>query len=574
MTFAAIIPSSRPALEQALIERLTAESKLNAAAAERARRVAAERGERLESVIVNLGLAGEREVVAALAAVTGWPLATAEDFPEAPVAPEAVSAKFLRECGVLPLSAGEEAIHLAMLDPLNDYARRAIELATGRRVAPLLALPSELSDAFERLFDGGRQEIGQIVEEIDDSEDAGAAEDVDRLRDLASEAPVIRLVNLLIVRAIERRASDIHVEPFRNRLLVRYRIDGELHEAAEPPARLKAAVVSRIKIMARLNIAERRLPQDGRIRFTFRGRDLDLRVSTMPTLYGETIGLRILDRSSLVDDYRELGFAEDDVARLAQALAEPQGILLVTGPTGSGKTTTLYTGLLQLNRPSRKLFTVEDPIEYELEGVNQVQVKGQIGLSFAQVLRSVLRHDPDIVMVGEIRDLETAEVAVQASLTGHLVLSTLHTNDAAGSVTRLLDMGVANYLVTSTLNGALAQRLVRRLCLHCRRPRPMLPELMHQLTAAVGPEAEGGTLYQPEGCEHCHGAGFHGRLTIAELLVMNDELRRLVLAGADARSIRQAAVEGGMRTMYADGMLKALAGITTVEEVLRTTRAS
>ena len=534
----------RPDFERALIARLVEADKINPASAERAVRVGAETGEHVEAVLASLGLVSEKEIAEATAAALGLPIARPEDFPDAPVVERGLSPKFLREARAIPIALTDEGLALAMADPLDNYVHRAVAMSVGRPVLPWVAAPSDIQAAHERAFEAGHNQIGRIVDEIEEIDETGTVEDVDRLRDLASEAPVIRLVNLLIVRAIEARASDIHVEPFRSRLLVRYRIDGVMQESAEPPGHLKAAIVSRIKIMARLNIAERRLPQDGRIRFTFRGRDLDLRVSTMPTLYGETVVMRILDRASLVEDFKTLGFAAGAEAPLLEALSRPQGILLVTGPTGSGKTTTLYTGLLRLNTPGQKLFTVEDPIEYELEGVNQVQVKNQIGLNFAHVLRSILRQDPDIIMIGEIRDLETAEVAVQAALTGHLVLSTLHTNDAASTVTRLLDMGVEDYLLTSTVNGVLAQRLVRRLCPQCRG----------------------------KGCDGCRRTGFHGRMVITEFLAMTDEIRKLVMKHADARELRAAAVAAGMLTMHADGMAKVARGLTTEAEVLRATR--
>jgi general secretion pathway protein E len=546
-TVQAIAPCfERPDFERALIARLIEADKINPASAERAAKVGAETGEHVEAVLASLGLVSEKEIAEATAAALGLPIARPEDFPDAPVIERGLSPKFLREARAIPIALTEEGLALAMADPLDTYVHRAVAMSVGRPVLPWVAAPSDIQAAHERAFEAGHNQIGRIVDEIEEIDETGTVEDVDRLRDLASEAPVIRLVNLLIVRAIEARASDIHVEPFRSRLLVRYRIDGVLQESAEPPGHLKAAIVSRIKIMARLNIAERRLPQDGRIRFTFRGRDLDLRVSTMPTMYGETVVMRILDRASLVDDFKTLGFAPNCEAPLLEALSRPQGILLVTGPTGSGKTTTLYTGLLRLNTPGQKLFTVEDPIEYELEGVNQVQVKNQIGLNFAHVLRSILRQDPDIIMIGEIRDLETAEVAVQSALTGHLVLSTLHTNDAASTVTRLLDMGVEDYLVTSTVNGVLAQRLVRRLCQQCHG----------------------------KGCDPCRRTGFHGRMVITEFLTMTDEIRKLVMKHADARELRAAAVAGGMLTMHADGMAKVARGLTSEAEVLRATRES
>jgi general secretion pathway protein E len=413
--------------------------------------------------------------------------------------------------------------------------------------------------------------MGQIVESIGLADDLTDEEQIQHLKELASEAPVIRLVNLMIARAVESRASDIHIEPFENRLKVRYRVDGVLHEVESPPSRLSAAVISRIKIMAKLNIAERRLPQDGRIQLRAQGKEIDLRVSTVPTLYGESVVMRILDKASVVLDFPVLGFSPRTLERFLQVLRMPHGIILVTGPTGSGKTTTLYTALQTINTSERKILTVEDPVEYQLEGVNQIQVKQQINLTFANALRAIVRQDPDVIMIGEMRDLETAGIAVQSALTGHLVLSTLHTNDAAGSVTRLLDMGVEDYLLTSTINGILAQRLVRLLCTHCRQPYPALPELVEELRLHRFSESRDLLLYKSVGCEQCAGTGYRGRAAIMEFLVMSDPLRRLVLKHADAGELQAVAQREGMDTMYEDGLRKAVAGVTTIEEVLRVT---
>jgi len=413
--------------------------------------------------------------------------------------------------------------------------------------------------------------MGQIVDSIGLADDLTDEEQIQHLKDLASEAPVIRLVNLMIARAVESRASDIHIEPFENRLKIRYRVDGVLREVESPPSRLSAAVISRIKIMAKLNIAERRLPQDGRIQLRAQGKEIDLRVSTVPTLWGESVVMRILDKASVVLDFEILGFSPRTLKRFLDVLNLPHGIILVTGPTGSGKTTTLYTALQTINTPERKILTVEDPVEYQLEGVNQIQVKPQINLTFANALRSIVRQDPDVIMIGEMRDLETAGIAVQSALTGHLVLSTLHTNDAAGSVTRLLDMGVEDYLLTSTINGILAQRLVRMLCTHCRQPYPALPELVDELRLRRFADTPDITLYKPVGCEQCGGSGYRGRAAIMEFLVMSDPLRRMVLKHADATELQVQAQKEGMDTMYEDGLRKAVAGQTTIEEVLRVT---
>ena len=396
--------------------------------------------------------------------------------------------------------------------------------------------------------------------------------DVERLKDLASEAPVIRIVNQLITKAVEARASDVHIEPFENSLRIRYRIDGILEATEAPPFRMVAAIVSRIKIIARLNIAERRLPQDGRTKLIVHGIPIDLRVSTMPTMHGESVVLRILDNQAATLDLKGLGIRGQNLERYLDVLQRPHGVVLVTGPTGSGKTTTLYASLLQINDSSKKIVTVEDPIEYQLEGINQIQVKPGIGLDFASVLRSVLRHDPDIILIGEIRDVETAEIAIQAALTGHLVLSTLHTNNAASAVTRLRDMGVEEYLLTSTLSGVVAQRLVRTLCVHCREKHPALPEIVKQLDLERHAAGERVMLYRATGCERCNGSGYFGRTSIAETLVITDPIRQLILRRTESMALHRAAVEAGMKTMFDDGIQKALSGITTIEEVLRVTR--
>ncbi|MEO8161888.1 MAG: type II secretion system ATPase GspE, partial [Arenimonas sp.] len=505
---------------------------------------------------------------AASAEVLGLPLVAARDCPDAPPAVQ-LSIRFLKQHHVCPVGEDADGVDLLVADAQDPYPAEAVALATGRAVRLQVGLRSEIDDLIERYFGSGRSAMGTIIENLAD-DTGGDEDDVEHLRDLASEAPVIRLVNLVMQRAVEARASDIHIEPFENRLKVRYRIDGVLEEVESPPANLTAAVISRIKILARLNIAERRLPQDGRIMLRVQGKELDLRVSTMPTAHGESVVMRILDRESIVFDFHSLGFTDEFLPQFKKVLEQPHGILLVTGPTGSGKTTTLYTALAQLNTPSVKIITVEDPVEYQLVGVNQIQAKPSIGLDFAQALRSIVRQDPDIIMIGEMRDLETARIAIQSALTGHLVLSTLHTNNAAGGITRMLDMGVEDYLLTSTVNGILAQRLVRRL------------EPTHAEKYAASPEEIekfGLRRYQPEGAIHLYHprpsalapTGYLGRTTIMEFMVMNDELRRAVMRHAGMGELEQLARDAGMRTMYEDGIVKALAGLTTVEEVLRVT---
>jgi general secretion pathway protein E len=541
---------------------------------DRARRVASETGSRFDRVLTQLGLVSEKGLAEALAQLLDAPLVGTLDYPETALFADRLKPKFLRKARALPIAATADGAVLAMSDPLDEFARNATAAALGQPVRVAVAVPIELEAAFERLYAEAEGD-GNPAEPLEetDSDAEPAEEDVERLKDLASEAPVIRLVNQLIARAVETRASDVHLEPFDDRLRVRYRYDGVLHEVEAPPAHLQGAVISRIKIMSRLDIAERRLPQDGRIRLTVRGHEIDLRVSTVPSLYGESVVLRILDRTAVELDYAKLGFSVEIEQGLRRALDQPNGMVLVTGPTGSGKTTTLYTGLLQLNSVARKIVTVEDPIEYQLAGINQIQVKPQIGLNFATLLRSILRQDPDVMMIGEIRDLETAEIAVQSALTGHLVLSTLHTNSAAATVTRLRDMGLEDYLLTATLKAVLAQRLVRRLCVNCKVAEPGPPALPAALLERRGLEhlTQGApiVLYRAVGCPECRGTGFRGRLAIAELLVPSAEIDRLIFARADHAAIERAAIEDGMRPILDSGLLAVLEGETTLEEVLR-----
>ena len=469
------------------------------------------------------------------------------------------------------MAAHDGTLVLAMADPLDSFTPAAVAAATGCAVIRQVAIPIELEHALDRLYP--ETSPGEETPHPESSGGEVLEDDAERLKDLASEAPVIRLVNQIIARAVESQASDIHIEPFEDRLRVRYRYDGLLHEAESPPKRLAPAITSRVKIMAKLDIAERRLPQDGRIRLAVRGQDVDFRVSTVPCLYGETVVLRVLDRSAVTFDYANLGLPPSIVAKLTATFELPNGIVLVTGPTGSGKTTTLYTGLLGLNSVARKIVTIEDPIEYQLRGINQIQVKPQIDLTFANLLRSILRQDPDVIMVGEIRDLETAQIAVQAALTGHLVLSTLHTNSAAASITRLRDMGLEDYLLTAVLRGVLAQRLVRRLCTRCRRIAPASPELVRRFGLDRRSEERPVMLWHPVGCPHCRSTGYRGRQAIAEYLQPNAEIERLVFERADQARIERAAIDAGMVTMFEAGIEAALAGNTTVEEVVRSIRA-
>ncbi len=561
-------------MPQRIGEILVERGKLDPANLERALKL--QEGETHEKngvILLRLGMVSGRDLADALASQLDIPVASGSDFPELPLLEERISAKFLRDAQAVPLREDDEELALAIADPSDSYTLTAVQMATGKRVRAYIAAPNEIEAALERLYGGGKSSMGQIVDNItaraDDEQDLG---DIEHLKDLASEAPVIRLVNLVLTKALESRASDIHIEPFENRLIVRYRIDGVLHEVESPPRRLSAAVISRVKIMASLDIAERRLPQDGRIKLRVQGKEIDLRVSTIPTMHGESVVMRILDKGGVPLDFESLGFEGEPLRKFLDVLDQPHGILLVTGPTGSGKTTTLYTALDRLNKSDVKIVTVEDPVEYQMPGINQIQVKAQINLTFANALRSIVRQDPDIIMVGEIRDVETVRIAMQSALTGHMVLSTVHTNDAPSTVSRLLDMGAEDYLLTSTVTGILAQRLVRTLCRHCKEPHEALPEVVEQMGLRRVVPSGPVTLYKPVGCPQCANTGYWGRLCIIEMLVMTDGIRALIMRHTTAGEIRAEAVRQGMETMFENGLAKALAGQTTIEEVLRVTR--
>ena len=530
----------------------------------RARVVQAETGERFDSVLTRLGLVSEQALAQLIAETSGLPIVRAADYPALPLGGERVSERFLREFKAVLLAETDQGFEVALVNPLDPYPARALELALGAPVRLKVARSSDVEAALERQYGAQASDAFALDEEAD-------LADLERLKDLASDAPAIRAINRLIARAVEERASDIHLEATEDALAVRFRVDGEMHNLEAFPATMKAPIVSRIKVMSGLNIAEKRVPQDGRLRLAVRGHDIDLRVATSPSINGESAVLRLLDRTNLTLDFVALGFDDETLAKLRQALAQPNGIVLVTGPTGSGKTTTLYAALSELNTPQRKILTIEDPIEYRLAGVNQMQVNPAIGLSFAAALRSFLRQDPDVMMVGEVRDLETARVAVQSALTGHMILSTLHTNSAASAVTRLLDMGIEPFLITSTLNAVLAQRLVRRLCEHCREPYTPIAPIEARDDEGETRRLEIQQLFHPKGCAACGGTGFHGRLALVEFLVVDQTIAKLVLERAEARDIAAAAVAGSMRTMFDDGLIKARAGLTTIEEVLRVT---
>jgi len=548
-------------LEGFLLER----GLVTAAELAKARQVGDESGERLVTTLRRLGLLAGQDLARAVA--TFYKLATVRegDWPKGAVLGDVLSPRYLREHKVLPIAADERYLVLAAADPGHTEALGAIRLATGRSIEVRVAAAEDIDAAIDRFQPLDTPSVAEAT-----TTGAEGDDDVEHLKDLALGAPVIQLVNQLLLEGLNARATDIHIEPFRGRLSVRFRIDGMLTETRSVPAHMARAVVSRVKILSGLDIAERRLPQDGRARIKIEARNIDLRVATMPTIHGEAVAIRLLENLQRVLDLSKLGFPAEDEAVLRRHLAAPHGLMLVTGPTGSGKTTTLATALTILNQPHRKILTVEDPIEYQIEGINQTQVKPDIGMSFASALRHLLRHDPDVIMVGEMRDTETAQIAVHAALTGHLVLSTLHTNSAAGAVTRLLDMGVDGYLLASCLSCVIGQRLVRVLCRSCREsvigPLDFPPELLER--AGVKGHA---AYWQPRGCERCGGTGYLGRICVVEVLEVNDEIRRLMRRDIMLGEVENAAVRAGMSTMALDGLRKCLAGVTTADEVRRVT---
>ena len=564
--------TNRQSIPIAVGDRLVQSGKLAAEQLEQVRSLQAEKGGLLGPLLVQLGFVGERDLAEALSETTGWPLVTKPDYLDGPGDELAVSADFLRQHYAVPLRASSGNVEIALADPGDGFILEAVKLALGRPVDPRIGLISDIQAALSRHFPSA-EETEPLLANLDTKTD-NEADEIANLRDMASEAPVIRRVNELISRALEVRASDIHIEPFENKVSVRYRIDGNLRPIALPRGVSPAAIVSRIKVMANLNIAERRLPQDGRIKLRVEGREVDMRISTVPTLHGESVVLRLLDRGDVTLDFVALGFEGDTLRRFEHLLARPHGIVLVTGPTGSGKTTTLYAALSALNTPDKKILTVEDPVEYQLQGINQIPVRPNIDLTFANALRAILRQDPDIIMIGEMRDVETARIAVQAALTGHKVFSTLHTNDAASSITRMQDMQVDDYLLTSTIDGILAQRLVRRLCPHCRVPYTPSASRIRDLGLDRFTDEPSPTLYRAAGCVECDQTGYRGRTTILELMVMNEPLRRAVIARMDADTLQGIAQEEGMITMRSDGLRKAVAGLTTIEEIERVTQSA
>ncbi len=535
------------------------------------------RGQPLGPLLVQQGLITEEDLLEALSeqfSLPYWRKLEESGIEQLPVSKVPIT--FYRQQKVFPIACTDSGVKVAVSDPLNLQPLDDLAVFLGAPVEPVLSSERELMAAINRFFDRETGSTEQVMQDLE-GEDLGAIaneiEETDDLLDLASEAPVIRLVNSILTQAVRARASDIHIEPYERELKVRYRIDGLLYNTLTPPRRLQAAISSRIKVMANLNIAERRLPQDGRIRIRVGEKDVDIRVSVVPIAYGERIVLRLLDKTSVLLGLEEIGMAEGAYSRYSRLIKRSNGIILVTGPTGSGKTTTLYGTLNKINAPELNIITIEDPIEYQLSGIGQIQVNPRIDLTFANGLRSILRQDPDIIMVGEIRDRETAEIAIQASLTGHLVFSTLHTNDAAGAVTRLLDMGVEAFLVSSSVMAIIAQRLVRVICRECRGAyHPDLSLVKELGLDRLSETGFDGFFYRGKGCTACLQTGYRGRSGIYELLVIDDNIRGLIMGDADSNVIRRKAIEQGMTTLFRDGIDKIINGITTVDEVLRVTQ--
>ena len=524
---------------------------------------------RLGELLVELGYCSEDDIVEALSVQTGLPIINLREAKVDPnvlmLLPPEVAYRHM----VLPIERRNSVLKVATADPFDVAMEDALRFITGLNVEMVLARPGDIRLLIEqhymrKVMQESQDEYVEVVEE--------AEEEIGDPTKLAKEALVIRLVDMLIRNAVRERATDIHIEPFERTLRIRYRIDGVLHEVPAPAKRFHAAIVSRIKIMSNLDITERRKPQDGRIRIRVLGREIDLRVSIIPTMFGESVVLRILDKSSALLTLEQLGMMPDDLSRFEKVIQAPYGILLATGPTGSGKTTTLYAAIQRLYTPELKFITIEDPVEYQIDGVNQIQVNPQVGVTFANALRSILRHDPDIIMVGEIRDSETAEIAIHAALTGHLVFSTLHTNDAPGAITRLLEMGMEPFLVASALQGVLAQRLVRKICPHCITEYEPGEALREMLVMEGFDEAKDCKFYYGAGCKECRYTGYFGRTGIFELLIMDETIREMVMRKAPANEIRQVAIEKGMHTLRQDGLRKVILGITTLEEVERVTQ--
>ncbi len=532
--------------------------------------------EMLGKVLLTLGFLSETDILQMLGMQLGLPYLLRDEYPPTPpLLDNRPSLKFLKNYKVVPIELKDGVLKVATANPQDPFPVDALGVFTGIRTETVLGTAGDILDTIDAYYGEGEVTMDKIMEDIDDKEmESGAIEidDVEKLKEMALEAPIINMVNLIITKAVERRASDIHIEPFEDMLHVRYRIDGILYVTESLPKRLHPAISSRVKIMSKLNIAEKRLPQDGRIKMRALDREVDIRVSTVPTLYGESIVMRLLDPSGIIS-MESLGFSESIRNAFADLIRQPYGMILVTGPTGSGKTTTLYAALSRIDTVDKNVITIEDPIEYNLSGVNQIQVKPNIGFTFANGLRSIVRQDPDVIMVGEIRDMETAEIAIHSALTGHLIFSTLHTNDAPGAVTRLADMGIEGYLISSSLLGVLAQRLVRVICENCKAPYVPGEDVPNEIRAELdhiktvrGAEFN---VFKGTGCAKCDYTGYIGRTGIFELMLINDDIRQLIVEMKDANMLRQKAIMNGMVPLREDGWDKVVRGITTIDEIVR-----
>ena len=531
-------------------------------------------GTKLGEVLVNIGLISEKDIVIALAKQLSIPYASYTKGLLKPAAGQdlakLVPEEYARRHMLLPISRHLNSLTVAFVDPLDLITIDNLKHMTGLEINPIIAAKSDIQRAMDEFY--GKEDL--LKEAISDSyeleefkieKDKEEHLSLDELIAKAEEAPIVKLVDLLLMQAIKDRVSDIHIEPFRNKINIRYRIDGVLYEIAPPARHLLPAIVSRVKILSNLDIAERRLPQDGAFFVTVEKKGIDIRVSTIPTIYGEKVVMRILDKSMTPLDLKELGFEPKDLEDFKKAISSPHGLILITGPTGSGKTTTLYAALSEIKTPHKNICTVEDPVEYKLEGINQVQVKPSIGLTFANTLRSFLRQDPDIIMVGEVRDLETAQICIRSSLTGHLVLSTLHTNDASSAISRLIDIGIESYLISSSLILVGAQRLVRRLCLECKEAYEPVPKLVSDF------KIKQDLLYKPKGCDYCSHTGYRGRIAIYEIVLISDKLRELISRGATLSEIIHAVRSMGVKSLAESGIKKVEEGLTSIEEVLSIT---
>jgi general secretion pathway protein E len=566
---------------QRLGEILARRGHVTAAQIDNALRHQREKGGVIGQILIAMEAATEQQVMEALAEQLDYPFQAELDSEAIDLMLlEKLQLGYSRENRVLPFDERDGYVLVATDDPLNVEALDEIRFLSGKEILPVVVPTTPLKDPINSAFDRKRRQLGAGLDERDEAESPHADEgaiDINDLLDASDddEAPVIRFVNSLFVQAVRERASDIHIEPGEKDLTVRFRIDGVLKEIAHPPKRFHSSIITRVKIMAGLDIAEKRLPQDGRIRIKMAGKDIDIRVATAPAVHGERITMRLLDKSAVLLNVRDIGLKKSDQQTLLKLIHRPNGIVLVTGPTGSGKTTTLYSSLSEINKPDKNILTIEDPVEYQLEGISQMQVNPKIKLNFATGLRSYLRHDPDVIMVGEIRDLETAEMAIQASLTGHLVFSTLHTNDAASAFTRLIDMGVEPFLVSSTVIASLAQRLVRRLCTSCKEAYVPDATVLEEVGLTQDDlDGVGGHVYKARdgGCEECITLGYRGRTGIYEVLKVQDEVRNLIMNRDDASNIKREACADGMQTLREDGAIKVLHGETSIEEVLRVTQ--